>query len=57
MTDREVQMAIYKALEQIYAALTGKPLIVTVETTTGTITIQGATSAALCSGGNSPQAA
>lgn len=40
MTERDMLMAIYKAIEQMYVELTGKPLSVSVETERGAITIQ-----------------
>lgn len=39
MTDREVMLAIYKAIEKLYLELTGKPLVITLDTETGRITI------------------
>ena len=33
-------MAIYNAIDQLYVAITGTPLVVNVETTAGRVTIQ-----------------
>ena len=41
MTDREVMMAIFDALAQIFTHITGKELVVNIQTENGLITING----------------
>ncbi|MFL6758562.1 hypothetical protein [Sphingomonas sp.] len=59
MTDREVMIALYKAIEQLYLELIGKPLSISVETGNGRMLIQslGGTSEARISEGTAAQAA
>lgn len=40
MTDREILVALYKAVDSLYLAVTGKPLRVAVQTEQGEIIIQ-----------------
>jgi hypothetical protein len=39
MTDREIAVATFKAVAALHYAMTGKPLSITVETETGSVTI------------------
>jgi hypothetical protein len=41
LSDRECTIALFKAVAMTYARLTGEPLIVSVETPDGFITIKG----------------
>jgi hypothetical protein len=41
MTDREVAVATFKAVAALYYAVTGRPLLLTVETEEGRVTING----------------
>ena len=40
MTDREVMMAVYAAIEKLFVELTGKPLTVAIETANGIVKIK-----------------
>lgn len=58
MTDREAIMALYKAIEKLYTAVTGEPLSVVLQTEAGEVTIQnfGATREVRIASGTADQA-
>jgi len=52
MTDREVQLAIFEAIAKTYAALTGEPLQINVETESGaSVAVVGPQDFSCCSAG------